>query len=345
MQEFISILSQKKSLSQKQAYDVLDLILQGNQKEDDIFMLLKLLTEKGESVDELIGFVKALKEKCLPIKHKLKSPLIDTCGTGGSGKSRFNISTCVSFVLAAGGVHVAKHGNYGSQRPNGSFNFLEDMNIDFDFSPEEILRLLGETNLCFLFARTFHPAMKYVAKARKTLGCQNIFNLMGPLANPLGVDYQIIGLSSEKKLDLLVETVKQLPMKKVAFCIGGDGKDEISLTGDTKIITVTKDSVEEELFNFRDEIDGDIEDYYCGDSQENAEIFSHILMDFEWDHSILKHISINAALGFKLAEKVNTLKEGYDLALNLFKTETVTEKINEYKLMTVDLRDLAQING
>lgn len=339
MKQYLDSLKHKKSLSQEDACDALNLIFSGTQKDEDIKTFLSLLNEKGESVNEILGFCKAMKENCIQLHHDLNEPIVDICGTGGSGKNRFNISTCVTFVLAAGGINVAKHGNYGSQRPNGSFNFLEEMNIDYHFKPEEIIRLLKGSHMCFLFARAFHPAMKYVSKARRSLAHKTIFNLIGPLVNPMAVDYHVIGLASEDKLPLLVDTVKRLPIKKVVFCIGGDGRDEVSLFGDTKLITVSADETTEELFNFQKEIDSNVNDYYCGDSHENAAIFSHLLIDFEWSHPIIKHICINAAVALKLLNKVSTLKEGYDKSMKLFETQDVTRYINRYKSLAVDIKE------
>ncbi len=331
IQTFTDTITSGQSLSKDESFECLSQILSGNVNDEDSFALLQALCEKGESTQEIEGFVKALKAQCLAIKYDASEPIVDVCGTGGSHKQRFNISTCVAFVLAAGGVKVAKHGNYGSTKPNGSFNFLEELNIAFDFNPQEIEILLDKTNLCFLFARKFHPTMKYVANARKKIGKRTIFNLIGPLANPLDITHQIIGVSSEDTVPQLIEAVQQLGIKEVKFCLGGDGRDEISIIGKSKIITVTPESVHEDYIEFSKDIDMISGEYKCGNSQENAMIFTQLCMEEDWDHDIIKHIAINAAAGFQAVGQVKTLKDGYNTALSLFKDGSVTSKINHYK--------------
>ena len=337
MKEIIEQLEKNESLSEQQACHVLTEIFKGHQSSEDVYNYIKSLEEKGESDTEIIGSVQAMKANCRPIAFTGRGPLIDICGTGGSGQDRFNVSTCVAFVLAAAGVNVAKHGNYGSSKPNGSFNFLEEMNIEFQLEIPVIEQLFKKTKLCFLFARLFHPHMRYVAAARKKLNKRTLFNLIGPLSNPMPVTHQLIGLSSETQLPQLIKAVQGLGLKKVLFCIGGDKRDEISLSGISQLITVTPKKVTKSTLNFEKDIEPIKTPYLCGDSKKNAEIFTQLLIYKQWESPIIKHIAINAGAALWLVNKAKTIKEGYEQALNLFETEAVTEKINHYKEICVKL--------
>tara|TARA_Y200000002_G_scaffold366317_1_gene357148 strand:- start:199 stop:1230 length:1032 start_codon:yes stop_codon:yes gene_type:complete len=331
MKTVFNLLHQKKHLSQSQAKQFLTDVLSGKVPSEDILNFIKAYEKKGPTAHELVGFIAAMKACSLPINSTI-SPLIDICGTGGSKKNRFNISTCTTFVLAAAGIPVAKHGNYGSSKPNGSFNFLEEMHVNFQLQTDETIELLEKTNCCFLFARKYHPGMRNVATARKEYKERTIFNLLGPLCNPLNITHQVIGISSKEHIDILIKTVQLLNRKRVIFCLGGDNKDEVSLVGQTHIFDVTKTDVKEYKFDFSKEIEANIIDYKCGDSNYNAMIFIKLLLDKDWNHSIIKHICINSAFAMLCVNHVSSIKEGFNLAYDLFKKEAVTKKINEYKL-------------
>ena len=325
----------KETLSTDQSKIIMDCILDGEVEETDIVSLLDAYDKKGIESDEIVGFLSSLKQFCLPFESFHNA--IDTCGTGGSKKARFNISTSVAFVLAASKETVVKHGNYGSIKPNGSFNFLESLGIPFLLTSEQLEQIVKQTHCCFLFARSFHPAMKHVVSARKIFAKRSFFNLLGPLANPANVKYQLIGLPNDDNLTLLIDVVRKLDMKKVIFVIGGDGRDEISLEGTSKIIEVTPKQKQAYDFNFKNEIKQIDHNYTCGDSKENAALFNTILQNKDFDHPIIEHICINAAAGFLVLSKVNSLKEGYQKAKKLFEEEAVKIKIEEIKKLSKKL--------
>ena len=344
MKYIIDLLKSKKDLSFHQAQDILLQILKGYYEEDDIYEFLTAYEKKPYHHTELLGFITAMKKVATSIQPSLTGPIIDVCGTGGSNKQRFNISTCVAFVLAAGDIYVAKHGNYGSKRPNGSFNFLEELHVPFNFNKDELIKLLTQSHCCFIFARMFHPGMRYVANARKKYNKRTVFNYLGPFANPVNVDYQLVGLANESHLDVLIELVKAQHKKHVMFCIGGDQRDEISLSGVTKIVSVKDNKVNVSMFDFKEEIEDISSNYPCGDSRENAKLFVDIFINQKWDHPLIKHIAINAAAAMHCVGKVNSLIEGYQLALELFKTEKVTNAITRYKSVAADI-ELVKLNS
>lgn len=336
MKTILNLLHQKKHLSQSQATSFLTEVLNGRVSTPEILNFITAYEKKGPTPHELVGFISAMKSNSLPVNTSI-TPLIDICGTGGSKKNRFNISTCTTFVLAAAGIHVAKHGNYGSTKPNGSFNFLEEMHINFQLPTEQTIDLLEKVKCCFLFARKYHPGMRNVTNARKEYKERTVFNLLGPLCNPLNITHQVIGISSSENIDILTKTVQLLNKDRVIFCLGGDHKDEVSLIGKTHIFDVTKNKINEYTFDFSTEIDPNITDYKCGDSNYNAMTFIKILLEKNWNHSIIKHICINAAFAMLCVNHVSSIKEGFEKAHELFKTESVTKKINEYKLNVAQL--------
>ena len=179
LQECIESARSGESLTEQKAADCLRWILNGVVGDEDVAELLVALAEKGETADEIVGFCRALLEICVPVN--LSSDSIDVCGTGGSGLSRFNVSTAVAFVLAAGGIRVAKHGNRGSRRPNGSFDLLDSLNCPFAFKAKQLAEIFERTGLCFIYARGYHPMMKAVVGARTLANRRTIFNMAAPL--------------------------------------------------------------------------------------------------------------------------------------------------------------------
>lgn len=331
MRDVILKLQYGKNLSTSQAEDVLMSILSGQVNEQDIEQFLSTYELKKYHWKEMLGFILALKKSCLSIKNPGNYSLIDLCGTGGSGKDRFNISTVATFVLAAANIYVAKHGNYGSKRPNGSFNFLEEMNIPFQFNVKGISHLLEHARCCFLFARYFHPGMRFVVNARKAIAKATVFNYLGPLVNPFEIDYQVVGLASFDHIDILTDVVKALKRKHVLFCLGGDGRDEVSLSGKTQFVSIKDNKVNEFEFDFSKEIESVSDDYECGDSNQNALLFIHLCIEENWDHPVIKHICINSAAAMVCSGNVESLIEGYEKSLHLFQSNDVVKSINRYK--------------
>ena len=340
MNSIIDLLKAGKDLSQKQSKSVLKKILKGTYTEEDVYAFIEAYEAKAYHAEEWIGFLSAMRELAMPFKHHVKDPIIDVCGTGGSDQERFNVSTCVTFVLAAENIHVAKHGNYGSRRPNGSFNFLEELQVVYKLDALQAADILSKAKCCFLFARLYHPLMRHVSTVRKRFKKRTVFNYLGPLANPIDVSYQLLGLSSDEHIDVLIQTIQALPRKKVLLVMGGDGKDEVSLSGTTRCIQVEPDKVTRFDINFSKEIEA-LEphecQYECGDSQKNATLLVQIALDKQWDHPVIKHICINAAAALVMMGESKTVQDGYQRAMNVFKEERFVQAINRYKSLSVDM--------
>ena len=186
-----------ESLTFDEAYKIMHSIMSGEENNSKIASLLTALKIKGETSEEVAGFIKAMREKVINVKCD-NERVIDVCGTGGDGSGTFNISTAVSFVVAGAGVSVAKHGNRSISSRSGSSDVLHELGVDVQLNPELSEKALNEIGIAFLFAPLYHPAMKHVAPIRKELEFRSIFNILGPLTNPAGVKRQLIGTFNDE---------------------------------------------------------------------------------------------------------------------------------------------------
>ncbi|MDA1060315.1 MAG: anthranilate phosphoribosyltransferase, partial [bacterium] len=251
---------------------------------------------------------------------------IDVCGTGGSGLPRINTSTISAFILSKLGVGVAKHGNKAASGRFGSFDLLEEMGVDIEKSPEELERCYGDNSLAFIYARSFHPVMRHFVEARKAIGKPTIFNILGPLLNPAGVDMQIIGTGFKAQMRLIAETCKLMGKKRVLVVRGSDGLDEVTLTGETDIAElnngiITEYTISPEDFGIEK---AQFEEIAGGSPEVNTEIALKILNgSCKSRHADL--VNINTALALKLIGKVEHLKEGYQMAKGVIAYDKLAE--------------------
>lgn len=199
--------------------------------------LLVALKMKGESAQEIAGFAEGMRDVQVSIDPEAR-PLVDTCGTGGDGKGTFNISTAAAIIAAAAGVGVAKHGNRGVSSRCGSADVLKELGVDIEMSPERVTECIERVGMGFLFAPTFHPAMRHVMGARRSLGVPTIFNILGPLTNPAGAKAQVIGVSREELVGVIGEVLCDLGAEHAFVLHGADGMDEFSLASETVICEV-----------------------------------------------------------------------------------------------------------
>lgn len=241
MKNILNQLFDHQKLTHDQAREVIINIAQEQYNDSEIAAFISVYLMRNISLEELSGFRSALMELCIPVDLS-HLDTIDLCGTGGDGKNTFNISTLASFVVAGAGYHVAKHGNYGVSSISGSSNVLENLGIKFTNDTDSITRQIETTNICFLHAPLFHPALKTVGPIRKALGVKTFFNMLGPLVNPAKPTYQSVGVFS-LKLARLYQFLLQTESADFCILYGLDGYDEISLTSETKMITKTKEEI------------------------------------------------------------------------------------------------------
>ncbi|MBK9794821.1 MAG: anthranilate phosphoribosyltransferase [Sphingobacteriales bacterium] len=274
MKTLLQYLFTGKSLSQEHAFIALKDIASGNQNEAQVAAFLSVYNMRIPTVDEVTGFRKAMLEMATPIKFKHKNTL-DIVGTGGDGKDTFNISTLAAFVCAGAGVKVTKSGNYGFSSVSGASNVLEYNGIKFATTEQQLNEQLDASNITFLHAPLFHPAIKNVANVRKQLQVKTIFNLLGPLVNPCNPKTKVIGVHSEFVGKLYKEVLKSTS-ENFAIVHSLDGYDEISLTGDTRVFTKKNIQIHEpSSFSFKPVKP---EELYGGKTiAANAKLFMNIL--------------------------------------------------------------------
>lgn len=248
MKTTFDLLSHGHNLSEAEAYQLFQSIYKKELNSTQIAAIMAFYIARAITVNELMGFRKALLDVCIPIK--LDKEAIDVCGTGGDQKNTFNISTLSALVLAASGLPVAKHGNHGSSSVSGSSDILNHLGYQFKSSSDDLNRELNAHNICFIHAPLFHPALKTVSVQRKELGVKTFFNMLGPLVNPSNIHFRYVGVYG---LDIarLYNYILQQDATKYCLVHSIDGYDEVSLTSSFKYITaITEKTIEPETLGF-----------------------------------------------------------------------------------------------
>lgn len=301
-----------KSLSQEEAAEAFDLVMSGAATPVQIGALLMGLRARGETVEEIAGAARAMRAKVLTVRAP--EGAIDTCGTGGDGKGTFNISTCAAFVVAGAGVPVAKHGNRAISSRSGSADVLKELGVNIEASPETISRCIAECGLGFMFAPAHHAAMRHVAQVRTELGTRTILNLLGPLANPAGAKYQIVGVFGKEWVEPIAQVLALLGTVRAWVVHGSDGLDELTTTGISDVALVDAGKVSTFRISPRNAglPDARPEDLTGGNAVENA---AHIRALLGGLRGPLRDIVLlNAAAALLVAGKAKTLREGVALA-------------------------------
>lgn len=295
MKKILDKLYQRQLLGYEEAREILIKIAQGQYNPSQIASFLTVFMMRGVTVQELTGFRDALMELCLPVDFE-GIETIDLCGTGGDEKNTFNISTLASFVVAAAGIPVAKHGNYGVSSTSGSSNVLEFLGYRFKNDRDQLKKELVEAGICFMHAPLFHPAMKTVSPIRKELGVKTFFNMLGPMVNPSKPTYQMVGVFS-LELARMYHYIYQQGNSKYAIVYGLDGYDECSLTSATKILSGKgEDIIESKDFGLKLWNQTDI---HGGQSiEESARIFTQVL-EGKGEQAQVEVVLANAAIALQ----------------------------------------------
>lgn len=323
----IDLILSGKDLSDLEAKELMDSMMEGKLTDSQVSAVLVALRTKGESVEEITGFARAMKEKSKRVNVFNYS--IDTCGTGGDGKDTFNISTAVSLVVSAGGVTVAKHGNRAVSSKSGSADVLLQLGFNINVEPEQAENCLRDKGMTFLFAPNYHLAMKNVAGIRKELGIRTVFNMLGPLSNPADVKGQVLGVYDGKLTNTIANVLLKLGRERALVVHGDDGLDEITTTTTTTVSEVRDGKVKDYKINPEDlgiKLSKP-EDLEGGDSVENADIILDILKGVKGPKRDI--VVINSAAAFYVGKKVETLEEGVKLAEKVIDSGVALEKLND----------------
>ncbi len=301
-----------QTLGEAEAAEAFALIMSGGASEAQIGALLMGLRARGETVEEITGAARAMRERA--IKVHAPDGAIDTCGTGGDAKGTHNISTCVAFVVAGAGVKVAKHGNRSISSRSGSADVLAALGVNIECAPETITKCIEGCGLGFMFAPAHHAAMRHVAKVRTELGTRTIFNLLGPLANPAGAKYQIVGVFGAEWVEPIAHVLGRLGVERAWVVHGEDGLDELTTTGISQVAALDHGKISTFKISPRNAglPDAKPDDLTGGDAIENA---AHIRAVLGGNQGPFRDIVLlNAAAALLVAGKAKTLRDGVALA-------------------------------
>ncbi|AEH50574.1 anthranilate phosphoribosyltransferase [Pseudothermotoga thermarum] len=324
--EALEAVTNRKNLDYESVRRIIDTILDQELDEIKFGAFLAALKTKGETVDEILAFIDAFYEKARKLNYH--HPLtVDTCGTGGDGKGTFNISTASAIVLSCFDVKVAKHGNRSVTSQSGSADVLEKLGIDIFADEERILEGLEKHNFAFLFAPLYHPAMKKVANLRKALGIRTVFNILGPLLNPVSLNYQIVGTFSFEVQDK-VAAILRGRRKRAAVVHSFDGLDEVSVCQKTRVLEVVNDEIKEYNLDPKDfGINFEIEAIKGSTPEENAKI---LLKIFEKEKSpYFWAVVLNCGLALYICELARDVQEGISLASKMIETGKAKSKLKD----------------
>jgi anthranilate phosphoribosyltransferase len=318
------------SLLSEEAYSFLNEVMKGNVSEIILASFLTALKIKGETRDELQGFVRAMRENADKPTSKFDFDFIDTCGTGGDGKGTFNVSTLSAFTLAALGVKVAKHGNRSVSSLSGSSDILQSIGYPLDRGHEASTDEFLKTGFTFLFAPAWHPSMKYAGPVRRELGFRTFFNLIGPLSNPFSPTHQIVGVYDPGLLEVLSEVLQSLGSKKNIVCHSKDGLDEFSIFAPTDYVYFDGKNTQKLVLDPKSipDMNPPIESQvFAKNAEESLQLFKQVLQGESTSGTDM--VALNAGAALFLMGKSDSLPAGFTLAKNALLSKKVLEFVGE----------------
>ena len=328
--EWLRKVEARSDLSAQEAEQVMDELLEGRLAQEQIVGLLISLRDKGEAVEELVGFARAMRRRANHQGAQAQiAPLVDTCGTGGDGGGTFNVSTAAALVVAGAGVRVAKHGNRSFSSRCGSADVLEALGVKIDIEARRALAAIEQVGIGFLFAPSMHTAMRHAAAARREAGGRTVFNLLGPLTNPAGATAQVIGVPAPALVEKLGRALAELGAEHAFVVHGVDGIDEISLSDETDVAEVRPRSVQRYRVKPQDFglARARREDLAGGDAATNAKIIRGILEGESGPQR--DFVCINAAAALVAAGRAANFREGAQLAAGAIDSGSARKKLQE----------------
>lgn len=325
--DILNSLTQQKDISQQQAFDIMSELMDGKLSEVQIAGLLVALKMKGESIEEISGFVQALRSKAI----KIDAPpgTIDTCGTGGDNSGTFNISTASAIVAAAAGATVAKHGNRSVSSKCGSADVLKQLGVKIDVSPshsEQILKIMG---ISFLFAPVYHSSMRHAANPRKELGLRTVFNILGPMANPAGTKRQVIGAFNLETAKKMARVLKNTGSEHVLVIHSDDGLDEISISASTTVFELFDKQIKEYKISPEDFgiNKAPLETLQGNTVEENAAIIRNIFNGKKGPQRDI--VAVNAGAALYISDQAASIQDGINKAFETIENGRAKTKLEQ----------------
>lgn len=334
MKELFNHIANREDLSEEEVEHLFDEILNNDISESEIAAFLMGLKVKGETPSEITGIVRALKNHAVLLPREFDDAMCN-CGTGGDQSYSFNISTTASFVLAAGGIRVAKAGNRSVSSKSGSADVLEALGINISATPATLSKALDEVGLAFIFAQSMHPAMRFIGPARKVLGIPTIMNIVGPLANPVDLETQLMGLYRVDLQETAAKVMQKLGRKRALIITGPNNMDEAALYGENTYTLLENGRISQHSFTYQDLGMSRVElsDIVGGDAKQNAEILLSVLENQASPY--LETTVLNAGLGFYANGKVDNLVDGVELARQLIADGSALAKLRQLQEVQV----------
>lgn len=333
IKEAIYQLINGNDLTYEQAREVMEEMMTGTATQAQMGGFLTALRMQGETIDEITAFATVMREKGIKIEPKRE--VIDIVGTGGDEVGTFNISTTSAFVVAAGGVPVAKHGNRSVSSKSGAADVLEKLGVNLNLTPEQNEKVLNACDVCFLFAQKYHSSMKYAASVRKELGVRTVFNILGPLSNPAAATMQLLGVYDKKLAKPMAQVLSNLDVTRGVAVCGEDGLDEITLTGETDVYEIrfgeiTSYTITPEQFGLRRCA---LQELVGGTPEGNAQISKDILTGKEKGPK-RDIVVMNAGMSLYLGKDGISLEEGIQMAQDILDSGKAYEKLQEFVKLT-----------
>ena len=330
IKEAIIKLSKKENLIYTEAEEVMNEIMEGKASDVQKSAYLTALSMKGETIDEITASAAGMRAHCIKLLHDMD--VLEIVGTGGDGANSFNISTTSSFVIAAAGIPVAKHGNRAASSKSGAADVLEALGVKIDVAPERSTQLLKDIQICFLFAQNYHIAMKYVGPIRKELGICTVFNILGPLSNPAGANMELMGVYDESLVEPLARVMANLGVVRGMVVYGQDKLDEISMCAATSVCEI-KDGkfisyeITPEQFGYERCEKGALTG---GTPEENAKITMEILSGADKGPK-RQAVCLNAGAAIYIAGKADTIEAGIRKAEQIIDEGLALKKLEQFR--------------
>jgi anthranilate phosphoribosyltransferase len=327
MKLYLEKLAANEALTQEETETAVGKIFNEEISDSEIAAFMIGLKTKGETVEEIAGIVQAMRKNSRSFSKKIPN-MIDNCGTGGDGSKSFNISTTSAFVMAGAGITVAKHGNRSISSKTGSADVLEELGVSLDLPTELTEEILEENGIAFLFAPYVHPKIKAIMKVRKDLKIPTVFNYIGPLTNPMDLDYQLLGINRGDMLDVFADVLNTLGRKRAVVLNGAGSMDEASLAGDNQLVILNEGVRTKEILH-PEHVGLSVYDntqIIGGDAKENAAILLDVLKGKKG--ACRDTVLLNAGIGIFTAGRAETVQQGIFRAIESIESGAALEKLN-----------------